>query len=260
MTQDILPLYIIIVVLFGNMTQVSAATLPVMNIPSVTDNDDLLSAPKLVQQNAAKIKKSNLKSLEKKPFHTDKKVDIANESHEIQRNFSVRESRLDRNSTALARIGENNSDVVKVLLETVQDKVPLLDDEKIGQIKWVAKDLNKKAANLNVQIEQAFNKVKADFFIMNVLFPVDDNAAVVGFSQGGAAQRSLYNQAYAYDMNTTQLLLQSENVEEPQGFVAFILAIPHYLFEIDNLIKLLLIAIFFSGIYKALDFFLNKRW
>ncbi|WP_198243961.1 hypothetical protein [methane-oxidizing endosymbiont of Gigantopelta aegis] len=258
MTQDILPLYIIIVVLFGNMTQVSAATFPVMNIPSVTDNDDLLSAPKLVQQNAAKIKKSNLKSLEKKPFHTDKKVDMAKESYDVRRNFSARESRLDRNSAALARIGENNSDVVKALLETVQDKVPLLDDEKIGQIKWVAKDLNKKATNLNVQIEQAFNKVRADFFIMNVLFPVDDNMAFVGFPQGSAAQRSLYNQAY--DMNTTQLLLQSENAEEPQGFVAFILAIPHYLFEIDNLIKLLLIVIFFSGIYKALDFFLNKRW
>ncbi len=259
MTQDILPLYIIIVVLFGNMTQVSAATFPVTNIP-VTNNVDLLSAPQITQQNTAKIKKYYLKSQDKKLSDTEKKAEIANGVHETRRTLYVRERRLDRNGMPPARIRKNNPDVVKALLETVQDKIPLLDEEKMSEIEWVAKDLNKKAANLNIQIDQAFNRVRADFFIMNVLFPVDDNAAVVGFSQGGGMQRSLYNQAYAHDMNTTQLLLQSESVEEPKGFVAFILAIPHYLFEIDNIIKLLLIFIFFSGIYKALDFFLNKRW
>lgn len=258
MRQDILPLCMIIVVLFGNMTQVFAATFPVTNIPDA-NHVDLISTPPITQQNAAKIKKSYLKSPENKRFDAEKKAALANGVTVYRHTFNGRENRLDRNGLSPARISQNNPDGVEALLETVQDKIPLLDDEKMSQIEWVAKDLNSKAANLNVQIDQAFNKIRVDSFLMNALFPMDENAAAVGFSQGDR-QRLLSNQAYVQGMHTTQLLLQSEEVEEPKGFVAFIFAIPRYLFDIGHIITLSLIFVLFWGIYKGLDFFLNKRW
>ncbi len=142
-------------------------------------------------------------------------------------------------------------DIVKIgygkLNEIIEDEV--LDDSVL-----IIRDINIRLNELNQKIDQKVVPAIEDIFIMQRLFSStgEQELFISKKSQLKITEQQIKN------IPITTSDLENLDYEQPEGFFGLLLNLPKYLFNIKNIITLLISLFLLSGFIKIIHFILNR--
>ncbi len=158
------------------------------------------------------------------------------------------------NLPVIERQTETSTPSQDIVSHAYQQLSTVLDEESMEDTALIVKELNTKINVVNDSIEQKMAPAVEDVFLLQQMFPAagDDqmfvNSSATPQSPSGAAQPIALNDP----------LVNETPIEQPTGVLGLLFKLPRYLFDLKNLLIILVCMLVLAVVLKILNFVLNR--